>query len=264
MSKYSKIDVKKNCLNCGKEFEVQRFIIKGKQSISQKERKCCGTYCAHSFLTKKKRIKINEKVSKTLKNRPSLRKGKIFKIINHKITDMKDRKKEDCYCKKCGKFLLIRTKNGFCNFCCRNDINYRKKLSKIQKERVKNGTHIGWQVRPKLSFAEKFFVKVLKNNNLFSKCEVNKPILKKHLGLDCRSNYFLDFFFKEKMIDLEIDGKQHNYPDRIKFDKIRDKALTQNGYKVYRIKWKDLRKNKLYIKIEIDKFLNFYNDAPVV
>ena len=77
------------------------------------------------------------------------------------------------------------------------------------------------------------------------------------------SNYFLDFYLKDKNIDLEIDGKQHNYEDRIENDELRDFTLIKNGFIVYRIKWKEIQTNdgKNYIKNEIDKFLEFYNNA---
>lgn len=46
-------------------------------------------------------------------------------------------------------------------------------------------------------------------------------------------------------------------------DLIRDKALQENGDKVYRIKWKNPinKENKAYIKTEIEKFLKFYRDV---
>ena len=72
-------------------------------------------------------------------------------------------------------------------------------------------------------------------------------------------NYFLDFYFPEFNLDLEIDGKQHEYPERKESDKLRDTALTSNGYKVYRVKWKSLntKEGKIFIKEEIEKFLKF-------
>ena len=36
-------------------------------------------------------------------------------------------------------------------------------------------------------------------------------------------------FFDQYKIDLEIDGKQHSYEDRIIHDKERDEFLTKNG-----------------------------------
>ena len=71
------------------------------------------------------------------------------------------------------------------------------------------------------------------------------------------SCYFLDF--KIGNIDLEIDGKQHNYEEQKEKDKIRDKYLRKAGYIVYRIKWKSINSEsgKKYIKEEIEKLLKF-------
>ena len=115
--------------------------------------------------------------------------------------------------------------------------------------------------RNKISYPEKFFIKVLKNNKIFEKCEVNYKISKSSLGIECHSNYFLDFYFEDKKLDLEIDGKQHNLEDRKESDKIRDEYLTKNGIIVYRIKWKSINseRGKKYIESEISKFMDFYN-----
>jgi very-short-patch-repair endonuclease len=59
---------------------------------------------------------------------------------------------------------------------------------------------------------------------------------------------------------LEIDGKQHKY--RKEHDDERDKLLNEYGYIVYRIKWKNINTEmgKEYIKNEIDKFMEFYDN----
>lgn len=50
--------------------------------------------------------------------------------------------------------------------------------------------------------------------------------------------YFLDFGFKDKQIDLEIDGEQH-YTDKgmVEHDIIRNKSILDSGWKVIRIRW---------------------------
>lgn len=120
---------------------------------------------------------------------------------------------------------------------------------------VENGTHKGWTSRNVTSYPEKFFIRVLEGNDL--DFEINYPVNKKDLGMDNSSLYFLDFFFVNKGVDLEIDGRQHE--DRVEHDKIRDAALSSVGIHVYRIKWKRIStpKGKEYIKNEIEKFLNF-------
>ena len=91
------------------------------------------------------------------------------------------------------------------------------------------------------------------------KYEFNKTVSKRSLGIDCDYSYFLDFYIKNKNIDLEIDGSQHKLKERKEHDEYRDEYLTKSGYKVYRIIWKNINteKGKEYIKNEIDKFLEF-------
>ncbi len=129
-------------------------------------------------------------------------------------------------------------------------IKTREKIKTKAKERVINGTHIGWAKRNKPSYPELFFMEVLKNNKIDYEFE-------KKVG-----KYFIDFAIKEKMIALEIDGKQHLQNERIIKDKEKDEFLLQTGWHVYRILWKNINSvlGKQYIKNEIDKFISFlYN-----
>ena len=75
------------------------------------------------------------------------------------------------------------------------------------------------------------------------------------------NKYFLDFYIEinNRKIDLEIDGKQHNYPDRIVKDKERDEFVLSNNIEVYRISWNSIntKKGKIIMKEKIDNFLKF-------
>lgn len=159
-------------------------------------------------------------------------------------------------------FIVENTSNNKRKKTCSKECT-DKYLSKIRsnniQERIKKGTFNGWQTRNITSYPEKFFIKILKNNNLFDECEVNYLISKRKLGLNEEGNYFLDFYFKNKQIDLEIDGSQHEY--RKEHDNKRDSIILLNGITVYRIKWKSINSDngKKYITEEIQKFLNFYN-----
>lgn len=199
----------------------------------------CSSVCARAYSTKSKRIEINEKVSKKLK-------GPI------------KRKK----CKQCDSIFIYKKTNEFCSNSCSaifrtSNEQYIKKLSDAANENVKNGTHVGWQSRKVRSYAEKFFETFLINNNL--KFDIEHKIKKTDLGFEDASNYFLDFYLTDFNLDLEIDGKQHEYPERKESDRIRDEALNKFGIKVYRIKWKNPNNelNKEYIKNEINKFLKY-------
>lgn len=115
-------------------------------------------------------------------------------------------------------------------------------------EKVKNGTHSGWKSRKLISWPEQFFIRVLNNNDI--KYEHNKLYMK----------YFIDFALVDKMIALEIDGKQHLKEDRKLSDIKKDKMLIDNGWKVYRIPWNTINtdEGKLLMKNKIDEFLKFY------
>lgn len=59
--------------------------------------------------------------------------------------------------------------------------------------------------------------------------------------------YSLDFTFRDKMIDFEIDGKQHNNSKSIEHDKNRDKWLKEQGWTIIRLPAKQLLR-KVFVK----------------
>lgn len=252
--KYNRI--KKNCPICNKEFETV--------SKSKKEKTVCSISCANSYF----KHGINNP-NFNLSDAKIMYK-KISDTINSKYiddVDLGNRKKTSNgtvklitkICSNCN--CEYKTYKKLQNFCSKNcsskSLIVRQKLSDRVKEKVEKGTHKGWQSRNIESFPEKFFKTVLTNNNI--EFEFNKIVKKRDLGIDCDANYFLDFYIKDTDIDLEIDGKQHKF--REEQDRVRDIALINNGYKVYRIKWMSINneKGKVYIKEEINKFIYFYN-----
>lgn len=138
-----------------------------------------------------------------------------------------------------------------------SDKTFAKKVEAgkvVQQRLLDEGTHKGWQSRNITSYAEQFWMQVLDNNGIKYQREV--PI--KHNT----SNYFLDFVLEPNgtLVDLEIDGKQHTYSDRIKSDVIRDLFLTKQGYLVYRITWNEVssKLGKEQMAQKINDFLEFY------
>lgn len=197
----------------------------------------CRGKCARAFSTAKSRKEINKKVSEKLYGRGGGR--------------------EMITCPQCQNEFKDRIKRGrkFCSKACArkyngNSIETREKLRSIMLEKIKNGTHSGWKSRKgkRPSYPEKFFMEVLNNNEIHYEHE-----------LPC-GKYFIDLAIKDKMIALEIDGKQHQYADRKEKDLEKDKYLVDNGWKVYRIKWKSINNldGKIYIREEIDRFLKFH------
>ena len=171
---------------------------------------------------------------------------------------------EDCKCKKhskicpiCGKeFIPAITKTGGISTrkTCSDECDKQLRIlnSKESYQRVKNeGRFQGWKSRNITSYAENFWIEVLKNNNIEYQREYS-----------LNGKYFLDFYIVKnyKRIDLEIDGKQHTYKERIEHDKIRDEYVTSEGFIVYRIPWNEIssKRGATLMKSKIDKFLDFY------
>ena len=205
------------CENCNKEHD-------GSYGYGR----FCSSKCARAFLTKIKRKEINEKVSLKLKKNP------------------------DYFCKDCGKKLIKKTITGYCSNCYLTKYNkvfsieVRTKISNANKGRSRWNIH-----RNQISYAERFWKKVLENNKIDFKREV---AIKQADEQHC---YFLDFVIGN--IDLEIDGKQHKDADRIISDTKRDAYLTSLGFRVYRIEWNEINSTtgKLLMKEKIRKFLIF-------
>lgn len=237
----------KKCKECSSILEYDKRI-----------NKFCSSKCSinHNHPTKGKKHseEIKNKISKSLTGKISPKKG------TGKNTRMKSIKK----CLNCNiQYEAKKEHQKYCSALCSRTrgktAEEKEKMSLTAKKRVQDGIHVGWNSRKIRSYAEKFFEKVLTNNNI--KFLQEYKIKKIDLGFKDVSCYFLDFYFPNIKLNLEIDGKQHNYPDRKIKDKIRDKALIKYGINVYRIKWKNPigDKNEKYIKNEINKFLTYYN-----
>lgn len=225
---------KRFCLNCGKE-------------LKRGQLKFCSSSCAATYNNKHRTL--SEEAKENIRNaaretaKKNFKKHKEITYI-HKI------------CPTCGKeFIVISGKKNqiYCSKqCVHNSKVYRQKLSDIQNKKVKAGTHSGWKSRNITSYPEKFWINVLNNNNISFTRELYVE------------KYFLDFVIikNDKTIDLEIDGKQHEYKDRKESDIKRDEFLTSRQYLVYRVKWNEINSEsgKLKMKDKIDKFLEFYNN----
>lgn len=141
----------------------------------------------------------------------------------------------------------------------KHSIESRKKMSDSALLAFKEGRHSTWNTRNIQSYAEVYFENVLINNGLIN------FVKKEHkIKVEGKNKcYFLDFYFEDKGIDLEIDGSQHELPERAESDKIRDEYLSTKGIKVFRIKWYDPKYKRDLLESQINDFLLFYN-AEVV
>lgn len=225
-------DAKHYCLECGKEIK--------------RRRKFCNSSCAAKYNNKRRVVSDEQKlkVSNTLKrkynNGELIKKCRIVHTIEKK-------------CPVCEKIFLGTKKQIYCSqSCVHKSPEIKEKLRQAQLRRVESGEHRGWQCRNISSYPEQFWETVLNNNDIHYERESF-----------CTRKYFLDFYIEKngKKIDLEIDGKQHTYKERIIHDKERDIYLNSVGFEVYRIPWNEINseQGKSEMKTKIDKFLKYYN-----
>ena len=259
------------CLYCGKELEG-----KGKYT-----KKFCDSSCAASF-NNKGRVHSEEtkiKIKKALLNKIKLSDGSNVVpnlstlIENGFILNPLNVKYDEIYvppfkyelktCVVCGKeFRPSLTSSGLVSHAktCSKECNHQLKSFKskeVMNKLISEGRHIGWQSRNIISYPEQFWMKVLENNNIDYKH--NFFIKDRH--------YFLDFLINinDKKIDLEIDGKQHKYEDRVDHDIERDKNLKEDGYLIYRVEWNSINteEGSEKMKNKINDFINCVDDSEL-
>jgi len=214
----------KTCPVCSKEFTTQ---IGNKE-----ERVTCSHSCANKhFAASKHTDEANDKRRNALLKHP--------KIIRFRT--IRASRETEIECGWCETKFKTSDSKTFCNNSCASHFRMsqphaREKSRNVQLALVASGKHKGWLSRWKMkqSFPEK----------VSEECIVE-------LGFQRNTDYkyelpagrwFIDFAFESKMIAIEIDGKQHTYPDRVAKDKEKDEYLTSAGWAVYRIPWKRLTK----------------------
>lgn len=126
----------------------------------------------------------------------------------------------------------------------------RAKLSKILKERHEAGTAYSFahnKGRTLPSWPEQFWLKVLENNNLTEGLQIEYVF----------DRYSLDFAWPKRKKCLEIDGEQHYLNEQqIASDKRKDCKLTDAGWQVMRIRWKEMFKNPSPWILKVEEFIN--------
>ena len=158
-------------------------------------------------------------------------------------------------CKYCGKIEETSSKIASHTSNCKSNPNYesirlskvksgktprkhseetKKKISEIRKKYLQeNPDKVPYKLNhsSKESYPEKYFTEVFKNEGI----KVTKSF---HIEL-----YELDFCILDKKIDIEIDGSQHYYDEKIvESDKRRNKFLEDDGWDIIRINWSEYQK----------------------
>lgn len=132
----------------------------------------------------------------------------------------------------------------------------KQKLSESMKLAHAEHRHPGWSsinVKKERSYPEQILLKLLIKYDICSKYTIIEqfPI----------SRYLLDFALIDYKIDIEIDGQFHIIDTKcIEKDIYRDAFLIKNGWKIFRISWKELKNDASNIMNEL---INFINDTSL-
>jgi len=142
-------------------------------------------------------------------------------------------------CKNCSapfKVLRNASKQTCCSSICRNETNkishssveYREKQRKLQRQLYEQGITKGWTTNRNFqsSYPERYFSDLLDSKNI--------PYIREYQV----GRYCIDFAFVQDKLALEIDGKQHLEEPQRSSDVRKDRYLTANGWRVFRIPWK--------------------------
>ena len=147
--------------------------------------------------------------------------------------------KEIKNCAFCDKKFEVYTKVlKYCSKVCSTNARVGFKHSTKTKEKmsisgIKRIESIGngWKPRAEPSYPEKIVASILDKLCIIYTTEYKIK------------RWFIDFADIEYKIALEIDGSQHDLPERKASDKRKDEYLISNGWKIFRIKWKTLTKD---------------------
>lgn len=76
-------------------------------------------------------------------------------------------------------------------------------------------------------------------------------------------NYIVDFYCKDLMLVIEIDGESHDHSDVQKYDLYRQRRLEKSGVRFLRFEDIDLKKNMGDILIAIELWIEEHQDDLV-
>lgn len=185
-------------------------------NYDQRHNKFCSTSCSAKFYNKDRegipldstiKQKISDSVQKYNKENPHPQYSRIS------------------FCCVCNS--VIRNKSvKTCSPKCKSTL-----LSNNMLERIKQNRRSNYR-RDKRSYLEESFEAWLSDNNISLKYETEHTI-HNHIT---QKWYFVDFYFPEINLIVELDGKQHEKPKHKESDRIRDEYITSNlGITVFRI-----------------------------
>ena len=146
----------------------------------------------------------------------------------------------------CGK--NVKHKDGLkFNSTCGNEkcikVVLRNKRLKFMKEHPEQ---TAWRLK-NMSYPEKLFKKTIELLNYDKQFYIEREY--------SVFPYFIDFAFINEMVAVEIDGQQHELPDRKANDIKKDDLLVKRGWRVFRITSKQMISNPKGVVEEVITFI---------
>ena len=124
-------------------------------------------------------------------------------------------------------------------------------IKKIRQARLKfmqeHPEQTAWRLK-NMSYPEKCFKEILTEMEFDKKFLIIReyPVFP----------YYIDYAFIDIKIAVEIDGSQHLEPERQKQDKLKDKLLVDNGWRIIRFTAIDVMRDKEKVKKTLKRFID--------
>lgn len=176
-------------------------------------RKCAGLNQPKTMRTEEQKLKISLSLKKYNENNSDIKRPKRMNYCRVS------------FCEICSNIIP----NKHAKTCSRDC--YLQLQSSITLEKIKKNKRSNYR-RDKKSYLESSFEDWLLLNNIKSKYIPEYTIKNNDTG----KWYFVDFYFPEINLIIELDGKQHEKPAHKEADKIRDEYIQKKlNIKVFRI-----------------------------
>jgi hypothetical protein len=235
---------KKKMIRWEKENIKECIICKSKLEFPQK--KTCSDECYKKYRSNANKRPMTEQRRKNIKD-----------AVSNYYKDIPKKAKK---CKNCNKELPIGFQESYCNDTCVSEAKTKtsKKLSNSLKKAFQEGRHLGneYRNRKNKSFLERSFIDYLGRYFPEVEYEFNKIIRITDENNNFIRNYFIDFYFPNQNIGIELDGIQHEQSKE--YDTNRDIIIEKTyNIPIIRISYKEyFDKTK---KKEIDSILSMKN-----
>jgi very-short-patch-repair endonuclease len=191
-------------------------------TYNQRHNKFCSNSCSASFHNKKRKgvaldDSVKQKISFGIRKHHTLQQGKNSTPLYSKISFC-------CVCNSVIRNKIVKTCSSGCKSTC---------LSNNMLERIKKNKRSNYR-RDKKSYLEESFESWLSQNDISLEYETEYTI-HNHIT---QKWYFVDFYFPEINLIVELDGKQHEHPRHKENDRQRDEYIVNHlNIEVFRISY---------------------------